>query len=508
MNANMEEEIIVRVTLYEYLIYSALLIQVLEFLSLKDIGNLDSSNTNYKWRPLYLMRLSQMKHSLFHIIQPKEAQTKWIIKRRIRVDELVFKMEVNEPQDNWFYTIGDFSLNKITLSLSEVIKYNYNNKSFTNISNRFLFNLGHGCGRLLNSVNLTNCNQISHEGVISLINNCPELEELNLGCRGRIDWFDEGIFNEKITDACFTEIGKKSHKLKIIDLTCCTNITDASIIEISKGCPLLHTINLSCCNNITDISIIEISNMCPLLNNIHLESCKKITDIGVIKLSKGCPLMHSIDLNCCLNITDASIIEISKGCPLLHTIYLGYCDITDRGIMELSRNCPLLQHVNLRDNQKITDASILAISKWCSLLQTINLYHCKITDMCIIELSKGCPLLHTINLDSCRNITDVSIIELSKGCSLLQKITLSSYENITDVSLIELGKRCPLLQIINIRYCQKITDAGIIAISKGCPLLQYIDLADCRNIKVRANDLINVCPLLQNINFCVMVNEI
>ena len=68
MYSNEEEVIIKHVTLYEYLICSYLLIQVLEFLNLHDLGNVDSSNTNVMLRPQYLSRLHQMKHSLFRSI--------------------------------------------------------------------------------------------------------------------------------------------------------------------------------------------------------------------------------------------------------------------------------------------------------------------------------------------------------------------------------------------------------------------------------------------------------
>ena len=343
---NTQEEFqIARVTLYEYLIYSALLIQVLKFLNLQDLGIVDSANTNVKWRPQYLIRLSQMNHSIFHSIQPKEALTKWVIKRCIAVEEMVFKKEENEPHDNWF-TIDDSEtisvmnmalLKKITLSVSE------DNKSFANITDSFLISISKCCGKL-ESVNLTNCKWITYVGVMALVDKCLELEELNVGCLGG------GIYpeinNYNITDTCLAAIGKKSHKLKSVDLSGFMSIRN--INELSKWCPLLQNINLSRCYRITDKSVIELSKECSLLKTIKLNCCRNITDSSVIELSKGCPLLQHIDLKYCNNITDACVIEISKRCPLLHNINLMGCkNITNTSVIELSKGCPLLHTINL-----------------------------------------------------------------------------------------------------------------------------------------------------------------
>ena len=212
MNVNEEKEevLIVRVTLYEYLIFSALLIHVLEFLNLRGLGIVDSANTNVKWRPQYLMRLHQMTHSLFRSIQPNEAHIKWVIKRRIKVEEMMFKMYENEPADSWFVDSGDVSqLGARDASLSQ-----------------------------LHTINLAGCNNITYASLIELSKGCPLLQVIDLGSC------------ENITDASIIGLSKGCPLLHKIDITDNNNITYRSIIKLIEGCILLSRINRSGCEKI------------------------------------------------------------------------------------------------------------------------------------------------------------------------------------------------------------------------------------------------------------------
>jgi len=265
MNANMEKEIIVCVTLYEYLIYSALLIQVLEFLNLKDIGNIDSSNTNVKLRPKYLERLHQMMHVLFQSIKLKNKRfTEWVISRQIKVKEMNFSFRMVD--DSLFVKMNCPSLTKI---------------------------------------NLICCSQITDKSVIEIAKRCPLLTYINLSGR-----------DSKITDKSIIEISKRCPSLIYINLGYCPQITDLSIFSISKRCPLLTNINI-CGLNITDKSVMEVAKKCPLLQYINLRNCKLITDVSVIKISNSFPLLLDIDITECSNITYIGLKSLALNCPYL-----------------------------------------------------------------------------------------------------------------------------------------------------------------------------------------------
>ena len=158
MEANSNEEVVIRfnfVLLYEYLNYSALLINVLEFLNIRDLGRVDSVNTNREVRELYLMRLHQMNHSLFRSIQLKKAETKWVIKREIVMSEMVFPIDSRQ-------------INSKMISLED-------------ITTDFLAQIDIEIGTTgINNITLVNCSaiQLSDERINMLCEKCGQLQDL------------------------------------------------------------------------------------------------------------------------------------------------------------------------------------------------------------------------------------------------------------------------------------------------------------------------------------------
>ena len=265
MNVTEEKLKVVQVSLYQYLIYSALLIQVLEFIDLKDIGSLDSSNTNVKLRPQYLRRLHQMTHVFFQSIKFKnKGFMEWTISRQIKVKEMNFSFR--KVDDSLFVKMNCPSLTKI---------------------------------------NLICCSQITDKSVIEIAKRCPLLTYINLSCR-----------DSKITDKSIIEISKRCPFLTNINIGFCPHITDLSIFSISKRCPLLTNLNI-CGLKITDKSVLELAKKCPLLQYINLRNCKLITDISLIKISNYFPLLLDIDITECSNITDNGRKSLALNYPYL-----------------------------------------------------------------------------------------------------------------------------------------------------------------------------------------------
>ena len=92
--------------LYEYFLETGMINVVLELLNLKEIGRLDSSNTNSTLRDFFLKRMGQFKSALFTSLAPKNKDMlQWLIKRGIcNVNEMTFSYS-NNPLGDWFLGI-------------------------------------------------------------------------------------------------------------------------------------------------------------------------------------------------------------------------------------------------------------------------------------------------------------------------------------------------------------------------------------------------------------------
>ena len=344
----------------------------------------------------------------------------------------------------------------------------------------------------LDSLDLSNCNNITDTGLLELWMGCPQLASVNLG------------YCSKITDASVIALSNGCPQLTDLNLWNC-NITDASVIAISNGCPRLTSVDLYGCDKITDKSVIALSNGCQQLISLNLCDCSTITDKSVVALSNGCSLLVLLDLRGCENITDISVSSLANRCPQLTTFKLAECiNITDASLIALSNRCQLTT-LNLR-YCNITDIGVIALSNECSQLTDLNLSDCdEITAASVIALSKGCPKLATLNLKLCHeNITDESVVALSNGCSLLTDLNLTGCIHITDKSVIALANRCQQLVSLNLNDCSQITDESVFALSKGCPKLKKIDLSYCDNVTYNSvKTLSSRCPQLMHQYFAI-----
>lgn len=274
-------------TYYEKMIDTSLLILILEYLIEKDICQFDIANTNVKLRYSYLLLLTKMSHVLFCSIQPNESMLKWVIKRHIQVEKMVFNDKKNDPSDDWFIKIRNLSkLKEIKFRLTHQIT----DASVVSIME---------CTSLV-SIELESC-KITDTSIDKMLEETNKLDTISImACTSitskAINRLIQKVSLKKL-DISYTATNNNTFKairegnsLKTLIIAWC-NINDDGIIAISNVCPLLESINLCVSHNITDLSIIELSKKCPLLNNICLSSCSKITDLSYQSLALNCPLL-------------------------------------------------------------------------------------------------------------------------------------------------------------------------------------------------------------------------
>ncbi|CAG4989828.1 unnamed protein product [Colias eurytheme] len=105
------------------------------------------------------------------------------------------------------------------------------------------------------NINLSRCQQITHEGIKHLVKNCPSIEYINL-----------------------------------ID---CYNLKDEAVIEIVKGLYRLQQLELRGCNQLTDKTLEGVKNHCQKLKFLDVQGCRNMSaelacTIGVL------PTLHTV----------------------------------------------------------------------------------------------------------------------------------------------------------------------------------------------------------------------
>jgi len=123
-------------------------------------------------------------------------------------------------------------------------------------------------------------------------------------------------------------------------------VTDHTLQSIAEHCTCLQSLSFRDCRAITDAGLITISEHCTNLKSLHVYFCIYITDYSITSVSTYCTGLQSLNLCSCHQIEDASIISISTHCTGLQRCIFSCIKITDASLIAIAKNCTGLQHLN------------------------------------------------------------------------------------------------------------------------------------------------------------------
>ena len=272
-------------------------LEILQYLAVHDIVNLDSACMNHKYRPQLMDKISGailtgaknsfMKASLF----------KWLVMRRI----YLIKMKI---------LVSYFDSTPAITENNFVDQFRY-------------------------TQNVEMSGRIRDNMVIFIISHCPCLLSIDIG--------DADFFSyPEITDHTLQSMAEYCTGLQSLTLNRCRDVTDVGLITMSEHCTNLQSLKVDNCDQIKDASIISISTHCAGLQSLNLNGCQ-ITDVSIISISTQCTRLQSLNLRFCLHINDSSIISISENCTGLKELNVSDTNITDASLTAIAKNCTRLQ---------------------------------------------------------------------------------------------------------------------------------------------------------------------
>jgi len=266
--------------------------EVLSFLTIADIGCLDSSAASIKHR-IHLQMTFKMFIYRNEVIIANEKAISWFDEKGIRLQKVVVKKKIPKT------THG---------SIINVIKS----------SPHFTF---------IESITLQNNLYFTDEQAIAIIEKCTALIDVDFtGCAGignntvnalstlNLKSLKIGNCRQVHANSVTELVQKLSRSIEVLDISGVINLRNHHVDEMTKHCPQLHTLHLNKCLYITDAAIKSISHNCLALTSLALAYCGKITDASVEHLFNG-PLTHrlvSLTLLECMSVTKSSVDFIAK----------------------------------------------------------------------------------------------------------------------------------------------------------------------------------------------------
>ena len=176
-----------------------------------------------------------------------------------------------------------------------------------------------------------------------------------------------------IRDELLISIAPHFTRLQSLKIVWCYNLTDDSITSIAQHCTGLHSLSLKGCQ-ITDASIMSMAQYCATrLKSLNLEWCYNSTDAGIKSVAQHCTRLQSLNFKGCSCIKDTGVVAIAQHCTgLLRLNIDGNVSVTDAGIISISQYCTGLQSLNAEGCPKISDASITFIAQCCTELKSLR----------------------------------------------------------------------------------------------------------------------------------------
>jgi F-box and leucine-rich repeat protein 9 len=383
----------------------------------------------------------------------------------------------------------------------------------------------------LENLYLRQCEQLTNEGIISLIDAQQNLQILNLTSTVRL------------TDLALMHICERLKNLKQLKVRKCRALTDISVKMIAD-LKHLQVLDISECENLTSACINDgiAANQNEELRELYL-SALNISSAAISKISINIPNLRVLDLSYCINNVDDMCIQmILKHLVLLHELNLNLCErISDAGLTGISMESNLniyedeltKESENQVKGEPIVSGNILqvdplrqqntvkislkskaereivedAIRKkaMLQLAKEINLQEQKSSNYSLGRL-RG---LQSLKLEGCNKVSDVSLIYNFK-LPELKEINLSKCQQVSLQGIKELVENCPALEIVSLSECHNINDKCIELITTKLKRLTTLDISRCYQLTDFSLDSIAVnCKRIRNlfINGCKHMSD-
>jgi hypothetical protein len=147
----------------------------------------------------------------------------------------------------------------------------------------------------LESISLSYCTGFSEKGISELITKCPNLTSINLAHTVLLAFGLDSVLLAIAKSPTLKHINLTSQPIDYHSNY--NSFTLDGLEEFIQNCTQLESINLSQYRNISDELLIKLTNDCPHLSHIELTKFYGVTDAGLAALNKNHPNLTIIALD-------------------------------------------------------------------------------------------------------------------------------------------------------------------------------------------------------------------
>ena len=349
----------------------------------------------------------------------------------------------------------------------------------TEVDSESLDSLFKRCPRLVTLTLAGDNFDTTDASVQTLVDHCPQLEELSLSCCHRLSHLS------------LRYMLSLPH-LRDLRLTYGKGLTWSGVQEFVKNSPNLEVLHTKIVEGSADEVLRNLGMYCPRLRAFH---CYKnaVTHDAVIALLHGCPLLEEVKIDE-YSPNDQVLGTVAEWCPKMRLFSLGWRALdhfTGRGLIALSRGCPGLAELDLCCRDPVSDDAILRIAEYCRMLKIFTIsFNDHVGNRSICALIKANPRLTRVSVSACQRINDDRCLVALASCPYLRSVYLTDIKWISKASFEFFVNSCQYFEEITLRDSD-VSDAYVDAMARRCRRLKDVAIFTCHKVTERS-----ILPLL------------
>ena len=343
----------------------------------------------------------------------------------------------------------------------------------------------------IKAINLDGCPDVSDIGIQYLVEGCPNLLPDNITA-----------VDSKKGDKFLQAIGSCYETIDNIDLSNCENVSDEGLVYLMKGCPNLHPDSVKVKHNVKGpLFVNAVARHRPELTEIDLRNTVLVTDAAVGRLIESCAHLspHKILLEPGIagnhftyavarchpeltgelflkdTVSDFKLAFLVRCCPGLHPSDIHCRGKGDRFLEACAKHRRDLgskgEKLDFTQCPNVTDWGLACLVESCPQLAPNKILSNAKGIEFIAQVSVFRPELLDIDLQACPEVTDTALASLVRGCrKLAPERILSSAKG--DLFLEAVAEVHPNITSIDLLTCHRVTDQGLAKLVAGCAKLK------------------------------------
>jgi len=136
-----------------------------------------------------------------------------------------------------------------------------------------------------------------------LCKKCTKLSNLHLGTSSVV-YHHQPLWNVMLRSIV------QFPNLETLVLQYASTIIDEDIVTLIDHCKMLKQLNIGGCYKLTDNSMLHLAANAPQITHLRLFRCHNLTDKAMEAMSKGLTRLTCLDLHMCIGLSDQSVLAL------------------------------------------------------------------------------------------------------------------------------------------------------------------------------------------------------